>query len=140
MSYLFSILLGFLAASFGGWVGLLVLQVREIRRGQVSPVDYFAFGDIVQQRIDSSVLLLSNWLSLASKQAVIFLLIGLRRIINLVHGILAQVEKYFSRLISWVEGRKVIDKRRAASLWLTEVKNHKEEAILKKQSSESVPT
>lgn len=117
---------GAVAAS---WL-LVQSQVALVRRGEVSVEQPLPLGELIRSTID--------WIyfhcSLAVKQSIhygyYYFLVTLRRLLVIIRFLLVRVERRCARLIDSVRGRGVLHKRGAVSLFLSEIKEHKDSAAL----------
>lgn len=106
-------------------VALWWWQWRAIRSGQIAEYNFYPEREW-QLKIDRWYQQFGSFFLQLGHYCSFYVLVFIRHLIVLARGLLALIERRFSRLIDLVHGRGVIHKRGAASLWLLEVKNHKQ--------------
>lgn len=100
-------------------------QWRRVNLGKVAEYNFQPEARW-QTTIDRRYWQFNSFFKRSGHYLYFYSLVLIRRLIILTRSVLALTEKRFSRLIEAVSGRGVINKRDTASLWLLEVKNHKE--------------
>lgn len=104
---------------------VLLIRVVKIRQGGVYNIEPGLMA-VVEPKINK----LAYYVVILSKEIVrysyILLLLLVERIIKLTKLLVIKIEKRFSKVVNQVKGKGEINKRGSVSLFLKEIKDHKE--------------
>ena len=106
-------------------LSVLLVRVRHIRRGEVYDVKS-GLSVVIEPKIDK----LAYGVIVLAKETVrygyILVVLVVEKIIQLIKYLVIKMEKRFARIVNQVRGKGEITKPGAASLFLKEIKKHRD--------------
>ena len=125
--------LGMMAAALLGVLAMLGRQLVILRRHpERAALDPVSLGELGQRQLDRFYCGFAAFFAHARHYIYLYSLLAIRRALVLFRFILTRVEQYFSRLIESVHGKRLLEHAGPGSLFLTQIKNHKDAALAAK--------
>ncbi len=123
--------LGGIALAGLGMLGLLSAQISYLRRSEIVDRPAVSLTQLAQARIDRWYFAFAFFFRQARHYSYLYTLIAIRRGLLIFRYLLTRVERRFARLIDSVRGRQLLHSGAPVSLFLAQIKDHKESVVTK---------
>lgn len=111
---------------YGGLIGVLGWRYFEIKKGAS-----YETGDslisVVEPKVDRIAYYIVASVSIAFRQLKILLILTIAKIMTVLKRVIIKLEKRFSKIVNQVKGKGEINQRGSVSLFLQEVKEHRDQ-------------